>query len=66
MTNFDRYDLESCLNCNPQEGFTEKDVTAILAVVEGERDGKDWHWIVKLNDERHAYIVGGCDYTGWD
>lgn len=31
----------------------------------GERNGVDWHWIVKLTDG-WAYIHGGCDFTGWD
>jgi hypothetical protein len=46
------------------------DIEKVLAVVEGESDGADWHWILKLkapvNKMRYVYLVGGCDYTGWD
>lgn len=41
-------------------------VVAILATIEGENDEADWHWLVRLEDGQHAYISGGCDYTGWD
>ena len=37
-----------------------------LAVVEGEHDGASYHWIVRLTGDRHVYMTGGCDYTGWD
>lgn len=61
------YDLHACLEYNPQEGFTAEDIITVLAVIEGERDQSDWHWIVKLSGKnRYALIVGGCDYTGWD
>jgi len=41
-------------------------IAEILATIEGENDGADWHWIVRLEDGQHAYISGGCDFTGWD
>ncbi len=59
------YDLEACLQYNPQS-FTIEDVNKVLAIIEGENDGPDWHWILLLNDGRYIYLRGGCDYTGWD
>ena len=50
---------------NPQP-YNLLDVKRVLAVVEGEHDGADWHWIIALRDGRYAYTSGGCDYTGWD
>lgn len=41
-------------------------IAEILATIEGQNDGADWHWLVRLDDGQHAYITGGCDYTGWD
>jgi hypothetical protein len=61
------YDLQSALEHNPQDnGLVIEDIERVLAVVEGENDERDWHWIAKLHDGRIAYISGGCDYTGWD
>lgn len=59
------YDLIACLEYNPQD-FGVNDIKKVLAVVEGEHDEKDWHWILKLKDKRLIYLRGGCDYTGWD
>lgn len=63
------YDFCAALEYNPQP-FNLADVTRVLAVVEGERDESDWHWIVALNKpfdgKRFVYLTGGCDYTGWD
>ncbi len=59
------YDLEACLEENPQS-FDVLDIDKVLAVREGENDGEDWHWILKLKDKRYCYLTGGCDYTGWD
>lgn len=60
------YDLVACLEYNPQTGFSVNDVAKVIAVHEGENDGPDWHWILRLNDDRFIYLSGGCDYTGWD
>jgi hypothetical protein len=59
------WDLAGCLRYNPQS-FTLEQVERVLAVIEGEPDGPDYHWILLLKDGRHAYLTGGCDYTGWD
>lgn len=63
-TNIDA-DFCYALEYNPQP-FNLLDVEKVLAVVEGERDERDWHWIGKLRDGRYFYLTGGCDYTGWD
>jgi hypothetical protein len=60
------YDLLNCLEYNPQETFTEKDIDRVLAVYEGQNEGEDWRWIILLNDGQYVYLRGGCDYTGWD
>lgn len=41
-------------------------IVDILATIEGENDGANWHWLVLLESGVVAYITGGCDYTGWD
>ncbi len=38
---------------------------AVALCIEGESDGRDWHWIVRA-DSCWMYIVGGCCHTGWD
>lgn len=58
--------LKYCLYYNSPQGLSERSIESVLAVVEGERDGRDWFWVVRLHDGRYALIVGGCDYTGWD
>lgn len=96
------YDLIACLTYNPQGSFGADDIEKVVAVVEGENDGADWHWILLLNagfrpphpgviqgegdmpmigtgkslsapeigganrKRTYVYLVGGCDYTGWD
>jgi hypothetical protein len=66
MTQPDFSDLHTCLEYNPQKGFSKGDIKAVLAIVEGELDGKDWHWFLELNSGQFVYLVGGCDYSGWD
>ena len=41
-------------------------VAKVLAVWAGENDGDSWRWIFVTNDKRYGYMVGWCDYTGWD
>ncbi|RJQ33869.1 hypothetical protein C4568_03650 [Candidatus Parcubacteria bacterium] len=53
---------EMCLLAN----VDKNDIDNVLAAVYGENDGADWHYIVLMKDGEHAYISGGCDYTGWD
>jgi hypothetical protein len=60
------YDLSACLEENPQDGYGVGDIALVLAVWEGQNDGDDWRWILRLNDERFVFLIGGCDYTGWD
>jgi len=59
------YDLFCCLRYNPQN-FTIEEIVRVLAVVEGENDGADWHWVILLTNKFVVYLTGGCDYTGWD
>lgn len=59
------YDLEACLENNPQS-FEVGDIDKVVAVIEGENDERDWHWVLRLSGNRYVYLRGGCDYTGWD
>jgi hypothetical protein len=59
------YDLDACLEYNPQD-FQLEDITEVFAIVEGEADEFDWHWLLGLDNGTFAYLTGGCDYTGWD
>ena len=59
------WDLLACLQYNPQD-FTIEDIARVLAVYEGENDGNNWRWIIRLTDGRFVFLIGGCDYTGWD
>jgi len=60
------YDLDACLEYNPQEGITPDTIDRVLAVWQGENDGDSWRWVLALTDGRFAYVNGWCDYTGWD
>ena len=60
------YDLYACLKCNPQPILTFDDIARVIAVHEGMNDGEDWRWILELTNGNHAFLQGGCDYTGWD
>lgn len=60
-------DLQFAIRSNPTEineccGIIDK----VFAEITGERDEKDWHWLVGFQDGKVGYITGGCDYTGWD
>jgi hypothetical protein len=66
------YSLRGCLEYNPQS-FTIFDIEKVVAVWEGENDGDDWRWIIKVTKEcakqnggRYVFLQGGCDYTGWN
>lgn len=59
------WDLMGCLDNNPQD-YTLENVAEVMAVWEGENDGDNWRWILRLDTEKFVYLIGGCDYTGWD
>lgn len=60
------WDLDACLQYNPQDGFTINDITEVIAQIEGEHDGAPYHWVLQLANGAIAYLTGSCDYTGWD
>ena len=68
MTNDElgRLDGDLCAALEHNSVSLPSPIAAILATIAGENDFADWHWIVRLDDGQHAYITGGCDYTGWD
>lgn len=62
----DNDDLDSAIRYNPRQitnctGVIDK----VFGEIIGERDEKDWHWLVGFTDGKVGYITGGCDYTGW-
>jgi hypothetical protein len=62
------YSLTACLEYNPQP-FAIEEVEKVLAVWEGENDGDDWRWVLKMkkgSKGKFVFLQGGCDYTGWD
>lgn len=66
------YNIEACLEYNSLP-FSVEDIEKIVAVWEGEHDGDDWRWIIKLTKNatniygaKFVFMQGGCDYTGWD
>lgn len=60
------YDLGACLYNNSIEEFSIENIEELLAIREGENDGESWIWILKLSDDKFAYVEGWCDFTGWD
>lgn len=46
--------------------FCRADVTLLLGLAEGERDGPSWVCAGKLRDGRWFCLRASCDYTGWD
>lgn len=58
------YDFFAMLEYNPQD-YHLIQVNKVLAVIEGENDRADWHWVVDTTKGIY-YTRGGCDYTGWD
>lgn len=61
----DPTDLAYALDNNTVKASSDT-VTQVLGYIPGENDGPDWHWLVKLGNDKIAYLRGGCDYTGWD
>ncbi len=41
------------------------DVSAVIALVEGENDGAEWLAVVRLTKGAFLYVHAGCDFTGW-
>lgn len=41
-------------------------VSALMLVEQGQHEGPDWVWLVRLMNGEHWFAQGGCDYTGWD
>ncbi len=58
-------DLKYAMEYNNLD-FTFEKVKAIRAYILGERDESSWEWVVELNNGCYYYVVGWCDYTGWD
>lgn len=68
--NEDVYNLCSALGENAVS-WPDGELLDIKLLVQGENEGPDWVWAVKIHNEtlRETKIFigqGGCDYTGWD
>lgn len=61
----DSYDLIACMHYNPAP-FDWTEIVRVRLVQRGENEGQPWEWLVDLNDYRRFYVIGSCDYTGWD
>jgi len=59
------YDLNACIAYN-EIGFKYQDIAKVHALREGERDGKDYYWVMTLKNGQIGLLRGGQDYTGWD
>src|SRR5277367_296972 len=59
------YDLRAALSNNTLGEKIEQIATVILELTDGQ-DEASWSWIVKLKNDKFAYVSGGHDYTGWD
>jgi hypothetical protein len=46
--------------------FTRADVAEVVALDEGENDGRPWLCVGRLHDGRWFALDAGCCYTGWD
>ena len=62
---FDDWDFAACLE-NTQQDFDPTTIFEYACLAEGENDEAAWHWKVCLQGGTIKYLVGGCDYTGWD
>lgn len=58
-------DLYWALSENPPRPPLSGEIVEVLAHIDGQNDGPNWHWIVMLDSGQFAYLTGGCDYTGW-
>jgi hypothetical protein len=76
LERLDNYDWEEAFayaNPQPTAGYTgridrfvREDVAEIIAIDDGENEGRDWVGVFHLKDGRFAFLSAGCDYTGWD
>jgi hypothetical protein len=57
------WDLEACLENNPQETFDIPDIEKVLAVYEGENNGADWHWVLELKQPVDQKVNDDPDNT---
>lgn len=58
--------LNSALSNNWYSGWDNLKSLQILAVLYGENDGPEWHWLCLTGNNKLIHFYGGCDYTGWD
>lgn len=59
------YDFEAMVKYTGPP-YTLEQVEGIELVEQGEHDGAEWIWRVKLKDGTIYKTTAGCDYTGWD
>lgn len=59
------FDLWACLEASPQNGWTHADIAACLAYVPPTTVDDNWHWILRLRDDRYVYFVA-WNQRGWN
>ena len=57
----------------PTEGYSGPAGMLSMDIIEkivfedrGEKDERNWLWVLLLKDGRWVFVNAGCDYTGWD
>ena len=45
---------------------TVMSIKSLICLQKGENEERDWQWNVTDQDGNVWYVVGGCDFTGWD
>ena len=42
-----------------------KDITKVIASIDGDNESPPWEAVVELKDGRVAWVSAWCDYSGW-
>lgn len=59
-------DFASACGSNSWGPAEKQGIASIMCIQSGMNDSEEWIWLVRLLDGTHWWVVGGCDYTGWD
>lgn len=59
------HDLLTALNNGGDSPPETLEKIQILSYIEGVNDEKEFHWLIKTQNNKYMYLCGWCDYTGW-